>query len=115
MYVLGGRGNVLPGVAHTSPFDQMASARSSTYGIQPIWPSAKQMRRAGKRSSRPENSQSVRAMAGVTNTIVASTAGGASGDDVIQRDPDPMCMNTTVSVSAQAAKNGSQWRSASWI
>ena len=38
---------------------------------------------------------------------VAATAAGASADVAGIRDDDPMCMQTTVSVSAQAAKNGS--------
>ena len=33
---------------------------------------------------------------------------GASGDVVGILDDDPMCMQTTVSVSWQASKNGSQ-------
>src|SRR6266542_3258037 len=108
MYELGGSGRRPSGPAHTSPFDQIASARSSTYGIQPIWPSAKHTFRFGCRASAPQNSQSVNAIAVVMNTSVAVTGGGASGDDVIQFEPEPMCMNTTVSVSAHAANSGSQ-------
>ncbi len=35
---------------------------------------------------------------------------GASGEVAGIRDDDPMCMHTTVPVSSQAWKNGSQWR-----
>ena len=34
---------------------------------------------------------------------------GASGEVWISDDPEPMCIATTVSVSSQAAQNGSQW------
>ena len=39
---------------------------------------------------------------------VALTDGGASGEAAGIFDDDPMCMATTVLVSAHAAKNGSQ-------
>ena len=39
---------------------------------------------------------------------VEPTAGGASADVDGIFDDEPMCMHTTVSVSAHAAKNGSQ-------
>jgi len=39
---------------------------------------------------------------------VDPTAGGASPEVEGILDEEPMCMLTTVSVSAQAAKNGSQ-------
>ena len=35
---------------------------------------------------------------------------GASGDVIGMSDPEPICMQMTVSVSWQAAKNGSQNR-----
>ena len=38
----------------------------------------------------------------------AATAGGASGEAAGIFDDEPMCMHTTVPVSAQAAKKGSQ-------
>ena len=43
------------------------------------------------------------------NASVAVTAGGASAEVAGMRDDDPMCMHTTVPVSAHAAKNGSQY------
>src|ERR1700730_8057836 len=45
---------------------------------------------------------------------VELTPAGASGDVDGIFDDEPMCMHTTVSVSAQAAKNGSQYPSESW-
>ena len=42
------------------------------------------------------------------NDSVAATATGASADVAGIFDDEPMCMLTTVPVSAQAAKNGSQ-------
>ena len=49
------------------------------------------------------------------NVSVEGTAGGASGEVDGMRDPEPMCMHKTVAVSSQAANNGSQWPSASWM
>ena len=46
---------------------------------------------------------------------VDETANGASGDVLGILEDDPMCMQTTVSVSSQARRNGSQKRSLSWI
>ncbi len=40
--------------------------------------------------------------------FVACTASGASSDEVMVLVPEPMCMATTVPVSAHAWKNGSQ-------
>ena len=44
------------------------------------------------------------------NVSIELTMNGASGDVAGIFDDDPMCMQTTVSVSSQAAKNGSQYR-----
>ena len=44
------------------------------------------------------------------NVSVELTMNGASGDVAGIRDDEPMCMHTTVPVSSQARKNGSQWR-----
>ena len=41
--------------------------------------------------------------------LTACTASGASSDEVIVLVPEPMCIATTVPVSAHAAKNGSQY------
>ena len=45
---------------------------------------------------------------------VDPTAGGASFEVDGIFDDEPMCMHTTVPVSAHAWKNGSQYPSASW-
>src|SRR6476646_10918274 len=45
---------------------------------------------------------------------VLPTAGGASAEVDGIFELDPMCIETTVSVSAQARENGSQYPSASW-
>ena len=42
------------------------------------------------------------------NVRVDDTMNGASGEVAGIRDDEPMCMHTTVSVSWQAVKNGSQ-------
>ena len=44
------------------------------------------------------------------NVSVELTMNGASGEVAGIRDDEPMCMHTTVPVSWQAWKNGSQWR-----
>jgi hypothetical protein len=42
------------------------------------------------------------------STDVAATATGASGEVAGMREDEPMCMHTTVPVSAHAANSGSQ-------
>src|SRR3954454_2598554 len=91
------------------------SARSSTYGIQPIWPSLYAILRSGKRSNTPDISQSVSDIAAFMYVSVDPTAAGASGDVDGIFDDDPMCMLMTVSVSSHARRNGSQYPSESWI
>ena len=44
----------------------------------------------------------------LVNVAVDCTAGGASAEVDGIRDPEPMCMQTTTPVSAQAANSGSQ-------
>src|SRR5438874_11123497 len=90
---------------------QTRSARSRMYGIQPIWPSEYASFNVGWRTSTPENRKSVIDMIALLKLNVAPTAGGASVDVDGMRDDEPMCMHTTVSVSAHAAKNGSQYGS----
>src|SRR5258708_31659992 len=95
MYVLGGSGSRLPSVVQIS-FFQRLSARSITYGIQPICPSAKHTRRLGWRANAPENNQSESDITEVMNTRMAVTAGGPSADEVIQCEPQPMCMKLAI-------------------
>ena len=84
------------------------SARSRTYGIQPIWPSLYAILRRGNRSNTPDISQSVIDIAAFMYVSVEPTAAGASADVDGIFDDEPMCMQTTVSVSSHAARNGSQ-------
>src|SRR5436190_18618960 len=84
------------------------SARSSTYGIQPICPSEYASFSFGNCTSLPENSQSLIDAIALLKLNVAATAVGASADVAGIRDDDPMCMLMTVPVSSQTAKNGSQ-------
>src|SRR5262245_4011710 len=90
-----------------------SSARSSTYGSQPIWPSEYASFSVGKRTSTPENKKSESDAIALLKLSVAATATGASGDVAGICDDEPMCMQTTVAVSWQAAKRGSH--SPLWI
>src|SRR5438094_4810766 len=83
------------------------STRWSAYGIQPSWLSAYISFRSGYRTSRPDIRKSISDDMALPNASVALTDGGASGDAAGIFDDEPMCMATTVPVSAQAAKNGS--------
>src|SRR4029078_9142659 len=90
-----------------------SSARSSTYGNQPIWPSEYASFSVGNRTSTPENKNSLRLAIALLKLSVAATATGASPDVAGICDDDPMCMHTTVFVSWHAKKNGSH--SPEWI
>src|SRR5215831_8331564 len=67
------------------------------------------MRSVGNRSSVPEKMKSSSEPMAFWNVRVDDTMNGASGEVAGIRDDEPMCMHTTVPVSWQAAKNGSQW------
>src|SRR2546426_11701187 len=67
----------------------------------------------GKRVNTPDISQSTSEKQALANVMVEPTAGGASADVDGIFDDEPMCMQMTVSVSSQAAKNGRQKLSAS--
>src|SRR5262249_18789679 len=84
-------------------------------GIHPIWPSEYAITRLGNFSNTPDIRKSVKDMAAFMYVSVEPTAGGASFDVDGIFDDEPMCMHTTVPVSAHARKNGSQQPSASWI
>src|SRR6185503_18191589 len=92
---------------------QTSSARSSTYGSHPIWPSEYASFSRSNRTSTPENKKSDSDAIALLKLKVAATAMGASADVAGICDEDPMCMHTTVSVSSHAAKNGSH--SPEWI
>ena len=86
----------------------MLSARSSAYGIQPIWPSEYASFSSGKRTSTPENRKSASDAIELLNDSMMSVDGGASGDAAGIFDDDPMCMQTAVRVSSHVANSGSQ-------
>ena len=80
------------------------SARSSAYGIQPIWPSEYASFNVGKRTSTPENKKSASDAIELLNDNMMSVSGGASGDAAGIFDDDPMCMQSTVRVSLAQRK-----------
>src|SRR4051794_19962049 len=82
--------------------------RSSTYGIQPTCPSEYAMVSSGKRASVPENTKSSNDPIAFWNVSTELTMNGASGVVPGIFDDEPMCMQSTVSVSWHAAKSGSQ-------
>src|ERR1700712_1002723 len=84
------------------------SARSSAYGIQPIWPSEYASFSCGKRTSTPENRKSASEAMELLPDRMMTVDGGASGDADGIFDDDPMCMQTAVRVASQVAKSGSQ-------
>ena len=85
------------------------SARSSAYGIQPIWPSEYASFSSGKRTSTPENRKSASDAIELLNDSMMSVDGGASGDAAGIFDDDPMCMHSVVRVSWHVANSGSQY------
>ncbi len=66
------------------------------------------IRRLGKRSNLPLVSQSTIEKEQLAKVMVEPTAGGASAEVDGILDEEPMCMATTVPVSSQAARSGSQ-------
>src|SRR5213592_3950309 len=93
---------------HASCWSHTVSARSSTYGIQPIWPSEYASFSFGNCTSLPEKSQSVIEANELLNDNVTPTACGASGDAAGLLDDEPTCMHTVTPVSLQTCHNGSQ-------
>src|SRR6201986_2321725 len=85
------------------------STRWSAYGMHPIWLSAYMSCSAGWRTRTPDIRKSINDDIALPNARVALTDGGASGDAAGIFDDDPMCIATTVRVSAHAAKKGSQY------
>src|SRR5450755_1853833 len=92
---------------------QTVSARSSTYGIQPIWPSEYASFSFGNSISLAENNQSARDAIELLNASVPPTPPGASGDAAGFVDDDPMCMHNVTPVSLHTRNTGSQ--SPLWI
>src|SRR5882724_5625073 len=84
------------------------SARSSTYGIQPIWPSEYASLSFGNSMSLPENNQSASDAIELLNASVPPTPPGASGDAAGFVDDEPMCMHSVTPVSLHTWSIGSQ-------
>ncbi len=78
-------------------------------GTQPMPPSDRAMARSGKRSGTPDHSHSAAAMRALTGNRVGRSSKGGSGEGRGAHDDAPVCRQTTVAVSSQAAKRGSQW------
>src|SRR6185369_3096172 len=89
------------------------SARSSAYGIQPIWPSEYASFNFGYWMSLPENNQSASDAIELLNASVPPTPPGASGDAAGLVDDEPMCMHNVTPQSLQTWNSGSH--SPVWI
>src|SRR5579875_2045930 len=72
-------------------------------------PSAKATRRPGKRWHTPDQSQSVAATRAQAGNRVGNSSKGGSGDGSGAQPDEPVCRQTTVPVSSQAPRKGSQW------
>src|SRR5947208_14098769 len=83
------------------------SARSSAYGIQPIWPSEYASFSLGNSISLAENNQSASDAIELLNARVPPTPPGASGDAAGFVDDEPMCMHSVTPVSLQTRNIGS--------
>ena len=84
------------------------SARSSAYGIQPIWPSEYAILSFGNSISLRENNQSASDAIELLNPIIAPAPAGASGDAIGFVDEEPMCMQTVTPQSLHTWHSGSQ-------
>src|SRR5580765_2272511 len=93
---------------HASCLSHTVSARSSAYGIQPIWPSEYASFNLGNSISLPENNQSASDAIELLNASVPPTPPGASGDAAGFVDDDPMCMHSVTPQSLQTWNSGSQ-------
>src|SRR6476646_9941860 len=83
------------------------SARSSAYGIQPIWPSEYASFSFGYSMSLAENNQSASDDIELLNASVPPTPPGASGDAAGFVDDEPMCMHSVTPVSLHTWNTGS--------
>src|ERR1700678_4108894 len=64
--------------------------------------------RSGNRNGTPDQSHSPAARRAFTGNTVGNSSNGGSGEGRGAQDDAPVCRQTTVCVSSQAAKNGSQ-------
>ena len=76
-------------------------------GTHPMPPSDMAMFRPGKRRGTPDHSHSPPATRALTGKRVGSSSKGGSGEGSGAHDEAPVCRQTTVPVSSQAAKKGS--------
>src|SRR3954451_2002450 len=86
-----------------SCLSQTVSARSSAYGIQPIWPSEYASFSFGNWINLPENNQSASDAIELLHARVPPTPPGASGDAGGYVDDEPMCMHSVTPVSLQTS------------
>src|SRR5690348_9877492 len=86
---------------------QTPSIRSSWNGSHPTWLSAYASLMSGKRANVPENTQSHTDPWAFCALSAIDVASGASSEVVGIDDDDPMCIETTVSLSLHASHNGS--------
>src|SRR6478609_2471044 len=98
---------------HASCLSHTVSARSSAYGIQPIWPSEYASFNFGNSMSLAEYNQSASDAIELLNASVPPTPAGASFDADGLVDDEPMCMHSVTPVSLHTWKTGSQ--SGLWI
>ncbi len=82
--------------------------RSNAYGIHPMPPSDKAMIISGNLRKIGVQVRSLSARNEFIGVMAMLTSAGASSDVTVIDDDDPMCMHTTVLVSWQAWKKGSQ-------
>src|SRR5271165_2383840 len=76
-------------------------------GTHPMPPSDMAIDKVGRRSATPDHSHSAAASMAFTGKRVGNSSNGGSGDGSGAHPDAPTCRQTTVSVSAHAAKNGS--------
>src|SRR6202047_2158903 len=78
------------------------SARSASIATQPSPPSSRVMFRRGKRTGMPDQSQSAHATRAFTENSVVIVSNGVSGAGIAAHWAEPVCRQTTVSVSSHA-------------
>src|SRR3954470_2123835 len=82
--------------------------RSISIGTQLIPPSENAILSFGKRVGTCAQSQSAAVTSALTGKRLVYNASGAPGDRAAVHDDEPLCRQTTVSVSSHARSNGSQ-------
>src|SRR6266700_3014281 len=85
--------------------------RSINIGTQLIPPSENAILILGNRVGTCAHSQSAAVTSALTGNKLVYSSSGAPGDRAAVHDDDPLCKQTTVSVSSHARRNGSQCRS----